>query len=397
MNAVLRRPEGLALLITLVGLERFAHYALRGGLRPLIEARLGLDGEGAGVVRGYITAGVFAAWIVGSVVADRLLGMRRAVLAGATLAAIGAGLTMTPAPFLLAMALWVLGAGLLVPSLQALVGDLHEERHPGRDAAFAWVALAVNIGAFASGLSGGSGAAPIIATLGYAVVAGLFVVARRRMPAERPDLPAPTNAPAWRRVAALAIVMTCVLIAAIAREVPPAPSDGGAPTTETSTIATGLLALVVMFGGLPLAFLFGSLDRAGRPPAGAARVGAGLLVQGAGALILAVGPAGIEVVGMLLSGLGNLVATIAGQSLVSRLAPARSAALAMACWLVVPIAGGFLGPWIGSAPPAAALAIVVASAGGLLIAVAPRVRAVSEEAEPPARGALGAAAGPPAP
>ena len=89
---------------------------------------------------GIYAASVYLASLPGGWVADRLFGLRRAILIGAILISCGhisigfSAFAGSRVPFFLGLVLIVLGTGLLKPNISAIVGDLYPEGGSRRDA-----------------------------------------------------------------------------------------------------------------------------------------------------------------------------------------------------------------------------------------------------------------------
>ncbi|GAB1342308.1 peptide MFS transporter [Gemmatimonas sp.] len=155
-------PKGLGLLFATEMWERFSYY----GLRPLLvlfmaaalnEGGFGLERTQASAIVGIYAASVYLASLPGGWIADRWLGLRRAILIGAVLItgghlAIGvsgfAGAGVGKSFFFLGLVLIVLGTGLLKPNISAIVGDLYPEGGARRDAGFSIFYMGINTGAF---------------------------------------------------------------------------------------------------------------------------------------------------------------------------------------------------------------------------------------------------------
>jgi POT family proton-dependent oligopeptide transporter len=156
-------PAGLSTLFFTEMWERFSYY----GLRPLLvlfmaaalaEGGFGFDRGQASAIVGIYGACVYLAALPGGWIADRLLGLRRAIFIGAVLitsghlsiglsgfAGQGAG---GKAFFFLGLILIVCGTGLLKPNISAIVGDLYPEGGARRDAGFSIFYMGINAGAF---------------------------------------------------------------------------------------------------------------------------------------------------------------------------------------------------------------------------------------------------------
>jgi POT family proton-dependent oligopeptide transporter len=140
--------------------ERFSFY----GLRPLLilfmtaaltDGGFGFDRTEASAIVGIYASSVYLSSLPGGWIADRLLGLRRAIFWGAVLISAGhisigfSALAHGRAPFFIGLVLIVLGTGLLKPNISAIVGDLYPEGGARRDAGFSVFYMGINLGAFA--------------------------------------------------------------------------------------------------------------------------------------------------------------------------------------------------------------------------------------------------------
>ncbi|HKG95071.1 MAG TPA: peptide MFS transporter [Gemmatimonadaceae bacterium] len=158
-------PRGLATLFFTEMWERFSFYGLRPLLVLFMAAALarggfGFDRTTASSIVGLYAFSVYLASVPGGWVADRLLGLQRAIFLGACLITAGhlsigvsgfAG-ENGKVPFFLGLILIVLGTGLLKPNISAIVGDLYPEGGSRRDAGFSVFYMGINVGAFAGQL-----------------------------------------------------------------------------------------------------------------------------------------------------------------------------------------------------------------------------------------------------
>ncbi len=154
-------PRGLSTLFMTEMWERFSYYGLRPLLvlfmsAALIDGGFGLDRPAASAIVGIYAASVYLASLPGGWIADRLLGLRRAILIGAVLITAGhlsigvSGIVGSSGKvfFFLGLTLIVLGTGLLKPNISAIVGDLYPEGGARRDAGFSIFYMGINTGAF---------------------------------------------------------------------------------------------------------------------------------------------------------------------------------------------------------------------------------------------------------
>ena len=156
-------PTGLSTLFFTEMWERFSYY----GLRPLLvlfmsaalaEGGFGIERSQASAIVGIYAASVYLASLPGGWVADRWLGLRRAIMTGAVLISLGhisiglSSFAHSRVPFFLGLILIVLGTGLLKPNISAIVGDLYPEGGARRDAGFSIFYMGINTGSFAGQL-----------------------------------------------------------------------------------------------------------------------------------------------------------------------------------------------------------------------------------------------------
>ena len=173
-------PWGLSTLFLTEMWERFSFYGIRPLLTLFMAAALADGGFGfersqATAIVGIYSSSVYLASLPGGWIADRLLGLRRAILYGAILISAGhisiglSGLAGGKITFFIGLILIVLGTGLLKPNISAIVGDLYPEGGARRDAGFSIFYMGINTGAFF---------APLITGFWAKNTAGISVLAR---------------------------------------------------------------------------------------------------------------------------------------------------------------------------------------------------------------------------
>jgi proton-dependent oligopeptide transporter, POT family len=151
------QPRGLSTLFFTEMWERFSYYGIRPLLVLFMTAALADGGFGfprseAGAIVGIYAAFVYLAALPGGWIADRWLGLRRAIWYGGILIACGhlaialSAVFAKPA-FFSGLVLIVLGTGLLKPNISAIVGELYPEGGSRRDAGFSIFYMGINIGA----------------------------------------------------------------------------------------------------------------------------------------------------------------------------------------------------------------------------------------------------------
>jgi POT family proton-dependent oligopeptide transporter len=152
-------PKGLSTLFFTEFWERFSYYGMRAILllfmvAPVSAGGLGFATPTATAMYGLYTGSVYFTTIPGGWIADRLLGLRRAVMIGGILIACGHYcLAIHALPtFFVGLVLIVLGTGLLKANISSIVGQLYGQDDPRRDAGFSIFYMGINLGAFVSPL-----------------------------------------------------------------------------------------------------------------------------------------------------------------------------------------------------------------------------------------------------
>src|SRR6266571_5020576 len=234
--------------------EGFQIQALRESVRELLAAFLvfymvaPINGGGLGFgvkhatsIYGTYTAGVWAAAIVGGIVADQWLGHYRSVLVGGIIIALGHfSLALHALPFFyLGLSLIVVGTGLLKPNVSSIVGSLYAAHDARRDAGFSIFYMGINLGAAIGPLIAGYLAQKVDWHLGFAcagvgMTLGLvqYVVGRRRLEPgilrlqarSAADAPAAGDRPSleggalgfsraeWKRIAAMCVFFLAAVV-----------------------------------------------------------------------------------------------------------------------------------------------------------------------------------------
>lgn len=148
-------PAGLYTLFFAEMWERFSYYGMRALLvLYMTKGFLSYEDSDAFTVYGAYTALVYMTPFFGGMLADKLLGQRRAVVLGGTLMALGQLLLTTPVTwaFFGGLALLIAGNGFFKPNISTVVGALYPERSTKRDGGFTIFYMGINLGAAMSPL-----------------------------------------------------------------------------------------------------------------------------------------------------------------------------------------------------------------------------------------------------
>jgi proton-dependent oligopeptide transporter, POT family len=148
-------PVGLYTLFFAEMWERFSYYGMRALLLfYMLKGFLKYSDQQGYAVYGAYTALVYMTPFFGGMLADRLLGARRAVVLGGILMAAG-HLTMAienKFAFFTALALLIAGNGFFKPNISTIVGSLYPPGSPRRDGGFTLFYMGINLGAAMSPL-----------------------------------------------------------------------------------------------------------------------------------------------------------------------------------------------------------------------------------------------------
>jgi len=174
---LLGHPKGLFVLFSTELWERFSFYSMRGILTlymvSVVLAHLGEERANARAdqIYGAYLGFVYSATFIGGMLADRLLGQRRAIYIGGFLMSLAQFTLMTHGLFTKAgrtdsflepmfftgLALLACGNGFFKPNISTIVGTLYSPTDRRRDSAFTIFYVGINIGAALSSFASGAG------------------------------------------------------------------------------------------------------------------------------------------------------------------------------------------------------------------------------------------------
>ncbi len=151
-NSLFGHPKGLVVRFLTEMWERFSYYGMRALLVYYMIKQLMYTQGQASQIYGLYTGLVYLTPFFGGILADRVLGQRRAVILGAVLMAAGHFFMTCESLFFPALALLILGNGSFKPNISTQVGNLYAAGDPRRDGAFSIFYVGINLGAFFSPL-----------------------------------------------------------------------------------------------------------------------------------------------------------------------------------------------------------------------------------------------------
>lgn len=403
-RTVFGHPRGLAYLAFTELWERFSYYGMTAllalymgqqlllpghaehvlglaALRQLFEFRGPMSNQAfASLIYGWYGGLVYLTPILGGLVADRLLGARRTVVIGALLMSAGHLAMSFDASFLIALVLLILGSGFLKGNISAQVGALYPaEAESLRERGFTIFSTGINIGSVLGPLACGGVAALYGWHAGFALAAGLMLVAlvvylagQRHLPERRPKrkddaaLPPLTQAERTRTAALFLLIALSVLpfiaysmiwnigLVWIDETVSLATPLGTVPTTWFSAVDS--FASIV--AAAPLVALWAWQARRGTEPDGVAKIAIGCAITGASALFFVVGDlvAGATgnvsalwaLAGYVGMGVGFMFYWPITLAVVSKAAPAKINSTMMGVAFLALFIGSVAMGWVGS-------------------------------------------------
>ncbi len=158
-------PVGLYILFLTEMWERFSYYGMRAILvlyltteTAGINPGLGWANDNALVLYGWYTMFVYVASIPGGIIADKLIGQKKAVYVGGLLLVAGHSILAIEEvwAFYTGLILIVMGVGMLKPNISTMVGGLYPKNEQNkRDMGFYIFYMGINLGAAAAALAVG--------------------------------------------------------------------------------------------------------------------------------------------------------------------------------------------------------------------------------------------------
>src|SRR6476661_2922604 len=171
-------PRGLSTLFFTEMWERFSYYGMRALLilfmtAPAAAGGLGFTTATAGPIYALYVSSVYLLSVPGGWIADRVLGLRRAVFVGGVIIMAGHICLALPtlSTFYLGLVLIAVGTGMLKSNVSVLVGKLYPPEDDRRDAGYSIYYMGINSGAFIAPfitgwLAQGEGFKRILASVG---------------------------------------------------------------------------------------------------------------------------------------------------------------------------------------------------------------------------------------
>lgn len=148
------QPKALYVLFFAEFWERFSFYGLQASLILYVLHQFKFTDATASLLYGSYIAINYATPVLGGLIADKLIGYKRAIYLGAILLIIGnLTLTFSHSMYLyIGLAIITIGTGFFKANISTLVGKLFAENDPRRDSAFTIFYMGINLGGIFGGI-----------------------------------------------------------------------------------------------------------------------------------------------------------------------------------------------------------------------------------------------------
>ena len=392
MSTLVKRPEQKELFGHPVGLyilfftemwERFSYYGMRAiltlylvGLTTGSNPGLGWSNMDALKLYGWYTMLVYVMSIPGGIIADKVLGQKKAVLYGGIILIAGHSIlaVQTMWAFYTGLALIILGVGMLKPNISTMVGGLYQQGDVRRDKGFTIFYIGINVGAFLSslivgyvgevigwhygfGLAGigmACGMALYIYGQKYLVHVGNFMGAASATKEEKEALSKPLTAIEWDRIKVLLLSFLIVIVFWGAFE-----QAGGLMNIYTKIKTNRMLmgfevpaswfqslnAFFIIVLGTTIAGYWASRKLIGKHSSSLFKMAIGVIIMGSGFLFMTAATAEFNangssamywlVLAYLFHTVGELCASPVALSFITKLAPMKYASLMMGIYFAM--------------------------------------------------------------
>lgn len=253
-RAFLGHPKGLGYLSFVEGCERFSYYSMQTllvlymtkylladparmdgvmGLRWLQNWHDGKEGQPlASAIYGDYTSLVYLTPILGGLIADRWLGRRMTLLAGAIVMALGHFLMAFEGAFVFALLTLIVGVGLFKSNIASQVGELYRPNDLRRAMAFQIFYIAINVSVIAAPLVSGTLGEKVgwhwgFGTAGVVMVIGLilYIMAGPHLPPDNRQRLVTDSAPKatmqpgdWPRLLSLLLLIPILAVSMLTNQ-----------------------------------------------------------------------------------------------------------------------------------------------------------------------------------
>lgn len=183
-------PKAIPYLFMTEMWERFSYYGITAILILYMSKTFAIGKDQIYAIYGAYGALVYMTPLIGGRIADKYLGSFNAVIIGSILIALGHFIVAIPSPhnhyFYYGLAVIIIGTGLFMPNINAIVGHLYQDKDPKRENGFTLAYMGRNIGTILAPLVASEVAALyswrlafIVAGFGMLIGLAIFLFGRR--------------------------------------------------------------------------------------------------------------------------------------------------------------------------------------------------------------------------
>lgn len=155
----MKQPPVFKLVLITAAFERFGFFILSFMLVLYAKATYGMSDSNAFGLFAAVTALAFMTPVIGGYISDNILGIKRSMILGLSIEALGLFLLAIPVGgnlfFALALSFVTIGSGLFKTCPANLLGRSYKEKDPRIDSGFTFYYMAANIGSFSASILSG--------------------------------------------------------------------------------------------------------------------------------------------------------------------------------------------------------------------------------------------------
>lgn len=380
-----KHPSGLYLLFCVEMWERFSYYGMRALLVLYMVQTLMYSTQKAGSIYGWYTGLVYLTPLLGGYLADRFLGQRKCITAGAIFMSCGLFLLAFghKSMFFPALFLMITANGLIKSNISSVLGLLYGDNNKQKDSAYTIFYMGINLGAFFSPLVCGTIAVKYgyecgFAAAGCGMLLGLlfYKLFENKFLGENGLYPVQKFCSLNEKPEALTTVQIKQLTSLIVLTIFTIPfwvcfEQAGSSLTLFAQYATdrsflgyeiptgyfqSLNPLFIIIAAPLMSLLWENLRQNGKEPTSVEKFAIALLLMTFAYIVLAfagflserslISPLWL-VAGYFIMTLSELCLSPIGLSLVSKLAPKQFLSLTMGCWFLMCFSGNLIAGLLG--------------------------------------------------
>ena len=429
-------PRGLYVLFLTEMWERFSFYGMRALLVLFLVSSVNGENPGFGwtssealKLYSIYTFLVYLSSIPGGILADKLIGQKKAVILGGLLLVAGHSILafQSPITFYIGLGLIITGVGCLKPNISTMVGGLYPKGDDRRDKGFTIFYIGINTGAFLAGiiigyvgetmgwhygfgLAGiGMALGLIIFMLGHNDLKGVGEATKTLSSADQATISKPLSSIEKDRVKVMLLSFLMIIVFWGAFE-----QAGGLMNLYASEKTNRLIAFLdwtvpatwfqsvnsffIITLGIPIAAFWFNRKRNGKEASSIFKIAIGVIIMGWGFLFMSAASIQYQndgasamywlVLAYLFHTIGELSASPVTLSYITKLAPMKYASIMMGVFFAATGLGNYVAGWVGVWSQTAGeleiftgIAIFCTIIGGIVIAMLKPLKRLAHGAE----------------